>query len=140
MATILVVDDDAAMRDTMFDILALDGHEVVLADDGNTGIKRFRDSMPDLVITDIQMPGTDGIELLEQLKTEFMGVPVIIMSGSTSISDFEEAVKSSASRVIRKPFEVNTILGAVAEMTADDLVAEVNESVAASIFGETSVG
>ena len=140
MATILVVDDDAAMRDTMFDILALDGHEVVLADDGNTGIKRFRDSMPDLVITDIQMPGTDGIELLEQLKTEFMGVPVIIMSCSTSISDFEEAVKSSASRVIRKPFEVNTILGAVSEMTADDLFAEVNESVAASVFGETSVG
>lgn len=139
MATILVVDDDAAMRDTMFDILSLDGHDVILADDGNAGMKRFRDSMPDLVITDIQMPGSGGIDLLEQLHIEFMGVPVIVMSGCMDITVLEEAVKFSANRVIRKPFDVNTILDAVAEMTADDLAAEVEASVAASVYAGTTL-
>ena len=69
-----------------------------------------------------------------------MGVPVIVMSGSLDISVFEEAVHSSANRVIRKPFEINTILDAVAEMTADDLLDEVEASVAASVYGKTSVG
>lgn len=138
MATILVVDDDLAMRDTMFDILSLDGHDVVLADDGIDAMKRFRDQMPDLVITDLQMPGGDGIELLRSLDVEFMGVPVIVMSGTTDVTLLEEAVENSANRVITKPFDVDALLNAVAEMTAEDPIEGV--SAAADIFRDSTIG
>jgi DNA-binding NtrC family response regulator len=121
MATILVVDDDPDMRDVMFDVLALDGHEVVLADDGELGLQRYRNTMPDLVITDLKMPGSSGLDLLEDLSNEFANVPVIVMTGTTDVTEVEQAVASSARRILRKPFEVSRLLDAVSEMLEADL-------------------
>ena len=116
MATILVVDDDPDMRDIMFDLLALDGYEVILADNGTSALERYRSEKPDLVITDIMMGGADGIELLEGLREEFGNVPVIVMSGTSEVCVVESAAKSQAHRILHKPFEVDVLLNAVAEL------------------------
>ena len=116
MVKILVIDDDKAMRDVLFDMLSLDGYEVILADDGNLGIERFRNDSPDLVITDILMPKMDGLEVVELLKSEQPDVPVIVASGTTDLNLIEEAVHQHANRILKKPFEVDQLLDSVAEL------------------------
>ncbi|MFP6581221.1 MAG: response regulator [Candidatus Hydrogenedentota bacterium] len=120
MATILVVDDEVDMRDVMFDLLALDGYEVVLADDGEAAMERYRNTLPDLVITDILMPGVDGIEFLEDLRAEFGDVPVIVMSGTGDINVVEKAAMATANRILHKPFDADALLNAVAELIDSD--------------------
>ena len=119
MATVLVIDDDKAMRDVLFDILSLDGYEVILADDGNLGIERFSKEKPDLVITDILMPKMDGLEVVERLKELSPDSPVIVASGTTDLNLIEEAVNQHANRILKKPFEVDQLLDSVAELIGD---------------------
>lgn len=121
MATILVIDDDIAMRDILFDLLSLDGYEVLLADGGELGIKRFRLEAPDLVITDILMPKMDGLEVIELLKAESPDTPVIVASGTQDINLVEEAVHQHANRILKKPFEVDQLLDFVAELLGTEV-------------------
>ena len=121
MATILVIDDNAAMRDVLFDVLSLDGYEVILADDGELGMKRFRANAPDLVITDILMPKMDGLEVVELLKAESPETPIIVASGTTDLNLIEEAVHQHANRILKKPFEVDQLLDSVAELLGEDV-------------------
>lgn len=121
MATILVVDDEVDMRDVMFDLLSLDGYEVVLADDGEAAMERYRNTLPDLVITDILMPGVDGIEFVEDLRAEFGDVPIIVMSGTGDVSVVEKAAMAAANRILHKPFDAEALLNAVAELIDSDL-------------------
>ena len=120
MAKVLVIDDDAAMRDVMFDLLALDGYEVILADEGNLGLKRFRAESPDIVITDILMPTMDWLELIEAIKAESPNTPVIVSSGTSDLTLIEEAVNQHANRILKKPFEVDQLLDSVAELLNED--------------------
>ena len=120
MATILVIDDNAEMRNVLFDVLSLDGYEVILADDGELGIKRFRTDVPDLVITDILMPKMDGLEVVELLKAESPETPIIVVSGTTDLNLVEEAVHQHANRILKKPFEVDQLLDSVAELLGED--------------------
>lgn len=121
MATILVIDDNAEMRNVLFDLLSLDGYEVILADDGELGIKRFRTDAPDLVITDILMPKMDGLEVVELLKAESPETPIIVASGTTDLNLVEEAVHQHANRILKKPFEVDQLLDSVAELLGEDV-------------------
>ena len=125
MAKVLVIDDDVAMRDVMFDLLSLDGYEVILADEGNLGLKRFRAESPDIVITDILMPKMDGLEVLEILKAESPETPIIVSSGTSDLNIIEEAVHQHANRILKKPFEVDQLLDSVAEMLGEDIQRDV---------------
>ncbi len=116
METILVIDDDIEMRDVLFDLLSLDGYEVLLAADGSSGLERYRNSLPELVITDLQMPHVDGIEVLSTLKTEFPEVPILVITGVTDITIIEEAVENAANRILKKPFGVDELLTALDEL------------------------
>ncbi len=120
MATILVIDDDAMMRDVLFDLLSLDGYEVLLANDGHLGLKRYQEHSPDLVITDILMPKMDGLEVVEHLRAESPKIPIIVISGTTNINLVEGAVHQHANRILKKPFEVDQLLDSVAELLGDD--------------------
>ena len=116
METILVIDDDIEMRDVLFDLLSLDGYEVLLAADGSSGLERYRNSLPELVITDLQMPNVDGIEVLKELKREYPDIPILVITGVTDITVIEEAVEHSANRILKKPFEVDELLTALDEL------------------------
>ncbi|GAB1484419.1 hypothetical protein MASR2M78_32370 [Treponema sp.] len=75
---LLVVDDEKNIREGLAAALELDGHDVVLAADGDEGWKRFQRGDVDLVITDLRMPGISGEELLKRIGSEAPGVPVLV--------------------------------------------------------------
>ena len=81
MARILIIDDDTRILDTYCSMLEHGGYEVVVATNGNEGIRTFKEELPDLVITDIFMPEKEGLETIRELKQDFPDVKIIAISG-----------------------------------------------------------
>lgn len=116
MGKILVVDDDEAMRRTIFRLLRRAGHEVVMAEDGREGVSLFRAAPADLVITDLYMPDKDGLETLCELHREFPDVAVIAICGNRNWELMLKAAKGlGAVRTLEKPFDPEMLVGMVAE-------------------------
>lgn len=86
-ATILFVDDDAAMREVMAFILGEEGFAVRTAGDGLEALARLREFTPDLIISDLHMPRMSGIELLSVVRRRFPAIPVIAMSGAYDVGE-----------------------------------------------------
>ncbi|MFW6124754.1 MAG: sigma-54-dependent transcriptional regulator [Pirellulales bacterium] len=102
---ILVVDDEKIKRVTLADDLAAQGHDVVAAVDGEQALQRLRAGPFDVVITDLKMPGLDGLELLTRIKQgPTASIEVIIMTAYGSIPVAVEAVKLGAMDFLTKPF------------------------------------
>ena len=113
MARILVIDDDAAVRRAVRRVLEPLGHDVREADDGAAGLALLADGGADLVITDIFMPGQDGIETVRRIRKEFPSVKMIAMSGGDSTGRMDlrrDAVLMGAAGSLRKPFERDELL------------------------------
>jgi CheY-like chemotaxis protein len=108
MARILLVDDDAMLRDTVAQMLELDRHTVIQASDGQDGLKRFREGHFDLVMTDILMPRMDGAEFIAALRQADSQVPVIAISGGRRVLsprfNLETAALAGANAQLAKPF------------------------------------
>ena len=115
MARILVIDDDDQVRDFFREMLEHVGYEVVEASDGNAGIARFTEDPTDLVITDIMMPGKDGLETIEELRRSFPDVKIIAITGE-GIHSLPVAYDLGAVRIFEKPIVVNEIREAVREL------------------------
>lgn len=116
MAKILLIEDDQAVRETFEIILASDGHEVIIAVDGNDGIKQAAAQRFDLVITDIIMPERDGVEVINTLRKEQEDLPVIAVSGggrSSSMDYLGIAKMLGAAAVLAKPIGAKELLAAV---------------------------
>jgi two-component system nitrogen regulation response regulator GlnG len=135
METILIIDDDIEMRDVLFDLLSLDGYEVLLAADGDTGIETFRNAMPDVVITDLQMPNTDGIEVIIELRREFPDLPIIIMTGTSDDTLTEDENIKYADVMLQKPFGVDELLSSL-----DGLLGHQSPDKADSLHEQSHVG
>jgi CheY-like chemotaxis protein len=117
MARVLVIDDDEEHRTLVRAMLVAVGHEVVEAKDGDEGLKLVGKHRPDLVLTDISMPGLDGHAVISAIRLQHAGVPVIAISGGSAIPKdelLEKAAKLGATEVIVKPFEFRQLAGAVA--------------------------
>lgn len=116
MARVLVIDDDEEHRTLVRHMLAGAGHDVEEAIDGEDGLRRFGKRRPDLVLTDINMPGLDGHDVISALKVLHDDVPIIAISGGGALEKDElllEASRLGAVEVIMKPFEFRQLLGAV---------------------------
>lgn len=116
MARILVIDDDAHIRETVRRILEARGHSVHVVEDGADGIDSIAENAPDLVITDVFMPGQDGIEVLLELRKAFPKLKVIVMSGGDStglLNLLDDAELLGASATLPKPFQPEELLSAV---------------------------
>ncbi len=116
MARILIIDDENAVRATVRAILELEGHEVVEAGNGREGLDQFRETSPDLVITDMIMPDMEGIETILELYKLNSSLAVIAMSGGgrTANMDFLKlARKFGANVLLRKPFKSADLIAAV---------------------------
>lgn len=110
MAKILVIDDQRAIRSTLQDILEMEGHTVVLADDGAKGVEAFAAEAPDIVLTDIKMPAMDGMEVLDKIMQSKPDCPVIMISGHGDIDTAVESIKKGAYDFIQKPLDLNRLL------------------------------
>lgn len=111
MATsILIIDDEKAIRKTLTEILSYEGYKIDEASDGEEGLKKFSEKAYDIVLCDIKMPKLDGIEFLEKSKEINADVPVIMISGHGNIDTAVEAVKKGAFDYISKPPDLNRLL------------------------------
>ncbi|MBX3306958.1 MAG: response regulator [Nitrospira sp.] len=81
MATILLVDDESDIRESIRDMLEADGHRVVEATDGQEALQGWRAHQPDLLITDFWMPRMNGLDVIESVAAEQPALPIILMSG-----------------------------------------------------------
>ena len=114
---ILVVDDEASIRELLSKTLSLAEYDVETAADGNDALARLRDMTQryDLVIADLKMPGMDGLMLIRQVKRLRPDLPVIVITGfSTEVSAIE-AINLGVSGYLTKPFRVPQVLAAAAK-------------------------
>jgi two-component system, NtrC family, nitrogen regulation response regulator NtrX len=109
-ARILVIDDEAAIRDSLRMTLEYEGYEFIGAATGQEGIALAERDAPDLVLLDVKMPGMDGIEVLERLRHMNETLPVVVVSGHGTISTAVEATKKGAFDFIEKPFASERVL------------------------------
>lgn len=109
---ILVIDDENQIIRVMRQILAAHSYEVRTASDGEAGFELFNDWKPDLVITDLQMPNVDGLELCKKIR-EFSEVPIIILSVKDDEKTIVEALDTGADDYVTKPFSSNELLARV---------------------------
>lgn len=110
MASILIIDDERAIRNVLKDILNNEGYATEEATDGEEGLKKFKSANFDLVLCDIKMPKIDGIEFLQKAKEINADVPIIIISGHGNIETAVDAVKKGAFDYIAKPPDLNRLL------------------------------
>lgn len=113
---ILVIDDDEAVRDSIATILIAAGYDVATADDGRKGYESCLEDRPDLIITNILMPGQEGIETIIQIRKSCPGIRIIAMSGggrTKSGSFLELAKRLGADRSLEKPFEFDVLIDAI---------------------------
>ena len=118
MARILLIEDDTPLREVLAATLVNAGHIVAQAGDGRQGVELFDLAPADLVITDILMPGQEGIETIMQLRRLAPGLPIIAISGGATHSKFYlgMAAKLGAQRVLAKPFTPAELLRAIDEV------------------------
>jgi len=110
MAKILVIDDERSIRNTLSDILGLEGHKVEVAEDGEQGFRKASETKFDAVFCDIKMPKMDGMEVLAKLHDSFPELPIVMISGHGDIDTAVESIKKGAFDYIQKPLDLNRML------------------------------
>lgn len=113
MSRILVVDDKEMMRDSVATMLSRKGHSVVVAPNGEAAIEKIASRPCDAVITDLQMPGMDGVALLDAIRQSDEQLPVILMTAYGTVETAVEAMKLGAYDYITKPFSGDELVKAV---------------------------
>ena len=126
--TILVVDDEKAIRKALNEILTFEGFVVDEAVDGAEGAKKIKENNYDCILCDIKMPKMDGIEVLQMAKEEKPDIPFIVISGHGNIETAVDAVKKGAYDYISKPPDLNRLLITIRNaMDKKSLVAETKQ-------------
>lgn len=110
--TILIIEDHTSVRTLLSGVLEDAGYQVCEAANGRQGLERFRAQPVDLVITDLEMPEMNGLEVILELTRTFLDVKVIAMSGH-SASELSKAKLLGARRTLAKPLDLSTLLHAV---------------------------
>jgi excisionase family DNA binding protein len=112
---VLIVDDEASIRDLLSKTLALAEYDVDLAPDGRTAVERLRIIPYDLLITDLKMPGVDGLSVIREARRLKADIPVIIITGFSTEASAIEAVNLGVSGYLTKPFRVPRVLAAASK-------------------------
>lgn len=112
---ILVVDDEETIRELLLKTLALAEYEVDVAPDGRTAIDRMRMIQYDLLITDLRMPGIDGLTVIREARRLRADIPVIILTGYSSEASAIEAINLGVQGYLTKPFRIPRVLAAAAK-------------------------
>lgn len=106
---ILVVDDEEGLREGLSRLLEDEGYRVLCASTGEQAFEIVRQTHVDLVLTDMKMPGMNGIELLKKVRAIRQEIGVIILTGFGEIESYIEAMNFGAMEYVSKPFKVNEL-------------------------------
>jgi two-component system cell cycle response regulator CpdR len=119
MARILVAEDEASVSAFVMRALQLKGHEVVAVGDGHAALALLAAGGPfDLLLTDIVMPGMDGIALALKVSKDYPDLRILLMTGYSAERQRAHNIEALVHRVISKPFTLDEICGAVEEELA----------------------
>ncbi|HEX6039441.1 response regulator transcription factor [Longimicrobium sp.] len=113
MSRILVVEDNANLAYGLATSLGLEGHEVILAEDGAAGLRAARERSPDLVILDLMLPGMDGYRVLAALREQGERAPVLILTARGAEADKVQGFRLGADDYVTKPFGLAELLARV---------------------------
>lgn len=122
MAHILLIDDDSAVRSVMREVLERSGHEIRTAEDGEEGLRLFRERAADLIVTDLFMPDKEGIETIQELRQQAPDVKILAVSGGglerarDPDGPLSDAELFGADASLPKPFTVDELRRAVEEL------------------------
>lgn len=116
--SVLVIDDNAALIENIAEILEDLGLEVYLAENAEVALARFDERKWSLVVTDVHMPGIDGIELLARIKDRSPGTPVLVMTGYDDVDTITRAHDSGALAVVNKPLDLDALLELIERIAA----------------------
>jgi DNA-binding NtrC family response regulator len=106
---ILVVDDQESMRDMLADLLDMMGYESCTVESGSQALEKLIASEIDLVITDLNMPEMDGLELMKRIKARSPGMPVIVITGYGTFNTERQVLSDGADGYIPKPCTINRV-------------------------------
>ncbi|MCF2950220.1 sigma-54 dependent transcriptional regulator [Paraglaciecola aquimarina] len=112
-AKILIVEDDAGLREALVDTLQLGDYQVVEADSGEQALVKLSEQNIDLVVSDIQMGGMSGLSLLKNIKHKFPNLPILLMTAYATIDDAVQAMRDGATDYLSKPFAPEVLLNLV---------------------------
>jgi DNA-binding response OmpR family regulator len=120
MTTVLVIEDNDAIREEMEQILGFEGFRVLAADNGRTGISLATAHHPDLILCDIMMPHLDGYGTLTALRgnAATAGIPIVLVSACREEADVQHGLELGANGYLTKPFTVEGLLAAINEHLA----------------------
>ncbi len=110
MQSILIVDDEKSIRESLTGILQDEGFQPTTAENGEEALARIREDKPDLILLDIWMPGMDGLETLTKIREIYSDQPVVMMSGHGTIETAVRATKLGAYDFIEKPLSLEKVL------------------------------
>jgi two-component system, NtrC family, nitrogen regulation response regulator NtrX len=125
---ILVIDDEAAIRDSLRMILEYEGYDFLGAATGQDGITLAERESPDLVFLDIKMPGMDGLEVLQRMRATDESLPIVMISGHATVSTAVEATKLGAFDFIEKPLASERVLVTIRNALDRSRLADENRS------------
>lgn len=106
---VLIVEDDAALGLFLQKGLKLDGHDVVLATDGHTGLEHALEHRPDLMVLDLSLPEKDGMQVLEEMHGRFAGTSVLVLTGRNGVEDRVRCLDLGADDCLLKPFSFSEL-------------------------------
>ncbi len=105
MARILVIDDSGYQRSIIRQLLEADGHQVIEAPDGVEGLAAAKQERPALILTDIVMPKMQGMELLQKMKDENVGIPVVVVTADIQETTLKQCQNLGAVGLVNKPLK-----------------------------------
>src|SRR3569833_2330165 len=107
---ILVIDDEAGIRESLEVLLSLEGYAIKLAPDGEQGLRMLEMESFDLVLLDLALPGQSGLDLLPQIKERQPETPVIMITAYGTVENVDEAIRAGAENFVQKPWDTEELL------------------------------
>jgi DNA-binding NtrC family response regulator len=127
MATILIIDDESAIRDSLEVLLTLEGYRVKMAADGDEGLRELELDNFDLILLDLAMPGRSGLELLPLIKERQPDIPVIMITAYGTVENVVEAIRAGADNFVQKPWDNEKLLADIRSAVVRHRVEEENQ-------------
>jgi two-component system, NtrC family, nitrogen regulation response regulator NtrX len=139
MKTILVVDDDKSIRDSLKMVLEYESYEVLFAENGQEALRQLAATSIDLILLDVKMAGMDGLEVLQRVREKRVELPVIMISGHGTIETAVEATKLGAFDFLPKPLDRDKLLVTVRNALHQAKISEENRQLRESVEGKWQI-
>ena len=113
MAKVLLIDDDPRLQDILTKVLVKNEFEVIIADDGNSGLQLAKQRQPDVIILDIVMPGMDGFEVAKRLRRDrtCAHIPIMVLTAYAAAFARQSAQEAGVNDFVTKPFSLDDFVG-----------------------------